>query len=47
VWHWGFISIPWSYLFGWIAMSIFELPFLIRRLRRMGKRPTNEKAETE
>lgn len=47
VWHWGFISIPWSYLLGWIAMSMFELPFLIRRLRRMGKRPTNEKAETE
>ena len=47
VWHWGFISIPWSYLFGWIAMSIFELPFLIRRLRRMGKRETEGKAKAE
>ena len=38
VWKWGFISIPWSYLLGWIAMSIFELPFLIRRLRQTGER---------
>ena len=25
----GFISVPWSYFIGWIAMIAFELPFLV------------------
>ncbi|MBD5457803.1 MAG: MATE family efflux transporter [Lachnospiraceae bacterium] len=32
----GIISLPWAYLAGWIAMMLYELPFLLYRFR-LGK----------
>ena len=29
-----FEAIPWSYLFGWAAMCAFEIPWLVRTMRR-------------
>lgn len=28
IWHFDFSAIAWSYLFGWICMIIFEVPFI-------------------
>lgn len=36
-WDMGFLAVPWSYTFGWIAMMVFETPFLIKRLRQTAK----------
>ena len=30
----GFESVPWSYLVGWLCMLVFEVPFLIREIRK-------------
>lgn len=30
VFHMGIMALPWAYLIGWIAMMLYELPFLIR-----------------
>lgn len=30
VWDMGIVALPWAYLAGWIAMMIYELPFLIK-----------------
>ena len=30
----GIIALPWAYLFGWIAMMLYELPFLLHRFRK-------------
>ncbi len=35
----GFIAIPWSYLIGWIAMMLFEAPFLKRCLHNKNTLP--------
>ena len=29
----GIIALPWAYLIGWMAMILYELPFLVRRRR--------------
>lgn len=29
----GIIALPWAYLAGWIAMMLYELPFLVHGLR--------------
>lgn len=29
----GIEALPWSYLLGWVAMLLYELPYLIRRFR--------------
>ena len=36
LYHFGFrfSVIPWSYLAGWIAMMLYEVPILINRWRR-------------
>lgn len=31
--HMGIIALPWSYLAGWAAMLVYELPFLLKRFR--------------
>ena len=31
--HMGFTSIPWSYALGWLAMLLYEVPFLCRQLK--------------
>ena len=36
-WDMGFLAVPWSYTLGWIAMTAFETPFLIKRLRKTAK----------
>lgn len=33
----GIIALPWAYLAGWIAMMLYELPFLLHRLCLAGK----------
>ena len=33
----GIIALPWAYLAGWIAMMLYELPFLLRRFRLVEK----------
>ena len=33
----GFESVPWSYLVGWISMLAFEVPFLVREKRKNGR----------
>ncbi len=30
----GIIALPWAYFIGWIAMLLYEFPFLIRRFRQ-------------
>lgn len=30
----GIIALPWAYLIGWVAMMLYELPFLIYRFRK-------------
>lgn len=30
----GMIALPWSYFIGWVAMMLYEFPFLIRRKNR-------------
>lgn len=30
----GIIALPWAYLIGWIAMMLYELPFLLHRFRK-------------
>lgn len=30
----GIIALPWSYLIGWVAMMLYEFPFLMRRKNR-------------
>lgn len=27
----GITALPWSYLIGWTAMMLYEIPFLVRR----------------
>lgn len=31
----GITALPWSYLIGWAAMMLFELPFLLARFRKV------------
>lgn len=31
--HMGITALPWAYLIGWIAMMLYELPFLLKRFR--------------
>lgn len=30
----GITALPWAYLIGWIAMMLYELPFLLHRLKK-------------
>ncbi|MCM1184145.1 MAG: MATE family efflux transporter [Roseburia sp.] len=30
--HMGIIALPWAYFIGWLAMMLYELPFLLHRL---------------
>lgn len=39
LWNMGFLAIPWSYTWGWLAMTAVELPLLIRKMKGSG---TNE-----
>ena len=32
--HMGIIALPWSYLAGWVAMMLYELPFLVNRFKK-------------
>ena len=34
VFQMGIIALPWAYLIGWIAMMLYELPFLLHRFRK-------------
>lgn len=37
VFHWGFSSLTWGYMAGWILMMAFEVPLLVRELRSSEK----------
>ncbi|MCM1466521.1 MAG: MATE family efflux transporter [Alistipes sp.] len=37
VFHMGIMALPWAYLCGWIAMMLYEFPFLLRGRPREGK----------
>ncbi len=30
-WNMGITALPWSYLAGWVAMMLYEIPFLVRK----------------
>ena len=37
VFHFGFVSLAWANLIGWIVMLLFEIPLLMRQLKELRK----------